>query len=94
MARQIEADIDADLTDRTPTPGPNRPTGPRQRALRVSAAARRAAAAYGDGAQRLAMARTHGCLLLLARERLGPGGIYVEFCVRHNGTLSPAVPTC
>ena len=26
-------------------------------------------------------------------QRLGPGGIYVEFRVRHDGTLSPAVPT-
>ena len=36
-----------------------------QRDLRVSAAARRGAAAYGDASQRLAEARTHGCLVNL-----------------------------
>ena len=38
-------------------------------------------------------ARTHGCLLSEVGGRLGPGGIYREFCVRHNGTLAPACPS-
>ena len=35
-------------------------------------------------------AMTHGCLLSEVGGRLGPGGIYREFCVRHNGTLASA----
>ena len=62
--------------------------------VRVSATVRRGAAPYADGAQRLVEARMHDCLLLLVGQRLGPGGIYVEFCVRHNGTIPPAPPTC
>ena len=68
-------------------------TGPRRCGVgvRVSATARRGAVPYADGAQRLVGPRTHDCLPSLVRERLGPGGVYIEFCVRHNGTL-PSAP--
>ena len=35
----------------------------------------------------------HQSLPILVRGKLKPGGIYIEFCVDHNGTLSSAVLT-
>ena len=87
LSFRILPEADVDSTD---------PTALRWSAdgVRVSATLRRGAAPYADGAQRLVEARMHDCLLLLVGQRLGPGGIYVEFCVRHNGTSAPACPTC
>ena len=87
LSFRILPEADVDSTD---------PTALRWSAdgVRVSATLRRGAAPYADGAQRLVEARTHDCLLLVVGERLGPGGIYVEFCVRHNGTIPSAPLTC
>ena len=38
-------------------------------------------------------ARMHQRLPILVRGKLKPGGVYIEFCVDHNGTLSSAVLT-
>ena len=86
LSFRILPEADVDSTD---------PTALRWSAdgVRVSATLRRGAAPYADGAQRLVEARTHDCLLLVVGERLGPGGIYVEFCVRADGTIPPAPPT-
>ena len=54
---------------------------------------RRAAAAYGSACLCLEGARTHGCLLSKVGAERFEGRIYIEFRDKHNGTLSPAVPT-
>ena len=51
--------------------------------VRVSAHLRRGAAPYADASLSLLEARAHSCLPLLVGKRLGAGGGYVEFCVRH-----------
>ena len=57
MTHQIEPDSDVDSMDRTGA-------GPRQRTLRVSATARRVAAAYGDANQLPKKAKMLDCLLV------------------------------
>ena len=52
---------------------------------------RRAATLYADASLCFSKARTHGCLPSQVREAEFPEDFYIEFCVRHNGTL-PSAP--
>ena len=63
-----------------------------RRVLRVSASARRVAAAYGDASLLLAEARTHDSLLFSGDAAAELAVDMARFCVRHNGTFaSPCI---
>ena len=55
---------------------------------RHSAAARRGAAAYADGAQWLVEAKTHGSLLLFEGSERTEMVLYIDFCVRQGNIKS------
>ena len=65
-----------------------------RRVLHVSAAARRGAAAYADGCEQI-FGHSH---LISQSPGMGQSdlraGFYTTFCVRHDGTIAPACPTC
>ena len=60
-----------------------------RRVLRVSASARRVAAAYGDASLRLTEARTHDSLPFSGGSAAELAVDMARFCVRQIGTLEP-----